>query len=605
MKMKKWNSYIRILLLLIVAWTVRSCANRGQGPQGGPKDTTPPKVVKETPMNGALNYRSKQIEVEFDELVLAENTMENVIISPPQIKLPEIKTRGKKLLVVFNEDLKDSTTYTLQFGNAIVDNNEKNPLRGYSFSFSTGDVIDSLQVSGYVLDAENLNPVLGTLVGIQPFAHDSLFNTTPFMRVAKTDSTGHFTIENMRMGRYAMYALSDNSRDYIFQAGEGLAFMDSAVTPAVYNEWTTDTLWVDSVTIDTIKQVLTPIYSPSDLLLFHFKENKKHRQYTKYERKEQHFFQIFFSAPSDSTPTIQPLNYDWTAAMLLQHNLTNDTITCWLTDSLVIGMDSLDFLLSYQKTDSLYNLYEQTDTMRVVYRKPRVAKKQKTAEETQQHLTIKSNANDKFEIYNNLMLYAESPIKQMNDSMAHFFVMKDTTKVPINLQLMPTDSTKITFMVKHQWEPNAHYRLEIDSAAWTDVYGVTNKTIDFKWTIRSLEDYANIKIGITPFDSLAVIQLLTPKDEVVRQEKARLEGVLFKNIRPGDYYMRLFIDTDQNGVWTTGNYETRLQPERVIYSPKKMTLRANWDFEEVWNTEEFPILKQKPKELQQSSSKKK
>ena len=115
MNKNKWHKVFRIIALIVIAWTVRSCANRGQGPQGGPKDITPPTVVKETPENGALNYKSKQIEVEFDELVLTEKVMDNVVISPPQLKLPDIKTRGKKLLVVFNEDLKDSTTYTIQF----------------------------------------------------------------------------------------------------------------------------------------------------------------------------------------------------------------------------------------------------------------------------------------------------------------------------------------------------------------------------------------------------------------------------------------------------------------------------------------------------------
>ena len=603
--MKKWNSYIRIVLLIVIAWTVRSCANRGQGPQGGPKDTTPPKVVKETPLNGALNYRSKQIEVEFDELVLAEKTMDNVIISPPQVKLPDIKARGKKIIVTFNEELKDSTTYTIQFGNAIVDNNEKNPLRNYFFAFSTGDVIDSLQVGGYVLQAENLNPVLGTLVGIHPYGKDSLFTSQPFMRIAQTDSAGHFSVQNMRGGNYAFYALSDNSRDYIFQAGEGIAFMDSMVIPSVHNEWHTDTLWVDSVTIDTIKQVYTPIYKPDSLILYHFKESKQLRQFTKYERKEQHFFRMYFSAPSDSTPKIRPLTYDWTSAMMMQTNPTNDTITCWLTDSLVIAMDSLDFLLSYQKSDSLYNLYEQTDTMKVVYRQARGNKNQSQVSDQEEFLNLKHNASNTFEVYDDLKIYAGTPIRHLNDSMLHFFLMKDTVKVPLDLHLSPADCSHMTFLAKYNWVPSTQYQLEIDSAAWIDIYGKNNTSTTLKWKIRPLEDYANMLIKITPFDSLAVIQLLSPKDEVVRQLPAKEEGVVFQNIRPGDYYMRLFIDTDQNGKWTSGNYDTRTQPEKVIYSPKKMTLRANWDFEELWDTEATPVLQQKPKELQQAAAKRK
>ena len=598
MNKNKWHKVFRIIALIVIAWTVRSCANRGQGPQGGPKDITPPTVVKETPENGALNYKSKQIEVEFDELVLTEKVMDNVVISPPQLKLPDIKTRGKKLLVVFNEDLKDSTTYTIQFGDAIVDNNEKNPLKGYTFAFSTGDVIDSLEISGYVLDAENLNPLLGTFVGIHP-AGDSLFTKQPFLRAAKTDSAGGFTIKNIRKGSYALYALSDNSRDYIYQQGEGMAFADSLITPSVHNEWKNDTLWTDTMSIDTIKHILNPIYAPKDVVLFHFKGNKVHRQFTKYERKEQHYFRMYFTSPSDSTPIIKPLKHDWTAAMMLQTNPTNDTITCWLTDSLVIGMDSLEFLLTYQKTDSVYNLYNQTDTMQVVYRKPRNNKQ--TSTETQPtHLKLTHNATGTFEIYDDLKIYAPSPISRIVDSMMHFYVMKDTVPVPLTMEFKAHDSSNMTFGFSYNWTRGTDYRLDIDSAAWTDIYGIQTKATTLKWKTRPLEDYANMTIKITPFDSLAVLQLLSPKDEVVKQSPALPEGTKFENIRPGDYYIRLFIDTNQDQQWTSGDYELKRQPEKVIYSPKKMTLRANWDFEEEWNTEEYPVLEQKPKELQQA-----
>lgn len=604
MKKNTWHSYFRIIALILIAWTVRSCANRGQGPQGGPKDTTPPKVLKEIPENGALNYRAKQIEVDFDELILTDKVMDNVVISPPQLKLPDIKTRGKKLLVVFNEELKDSTTYTIQFGNAIVDNNEKNPLPNYTFAFSTGDVIDSLQITGHVLEAENLNPVLGVYAGIHHVG-DSLIMKQPFMRVAKTDSAGGFAIKNIKQGDYSVYALTDNSRDYIYQQGEGMAFSDSIITPSVYNEWRNDTVWTDSATVDTIKRVLTPIYAPNDVILYHFKSNKSHRQFMKYDRKEQHYFTLYFSAPSDSTPTITPLTHDWTAAMMMQCNATNDTITCWLTDSLVIGMDSLEFLLTYQKTDSVYNLYEQTDTMQVVYRKPRSSKKQSATDNQAKFLKLTHNATNSFEIYDDLKIYAPTPISQIVDSMIHFYVMKDTVAIPQPMTLKTYDSSQMVFGFSHKWTPDTHYRLDIDSAAWTDIYGVQIENTTLKWKTRPLEDYANMVVKITPFDSLAVLQLLSPKDEVVRQKPALPEGTTFENIRPGDYYLRLFIDSNHDMKWTSGSYEEKLQPEKVIYSPKKMTLRANWDFEEVWNTEEFPILKQKPKELQQIKGTKK
>jgi hypothetical protein len=241
--------------------------------------------------------------------------------------------------------------------------------------------------------------------------------------------------------------------------------------------------------------------------------------------------------------------------------------------------------------------------MQVVYRKPR--NKKTTAESLPTHLKLTHNATGTFEIYDDLRIYAPSPISQIVDSMMHFYVMKDTVAVPLSMEFKAHDNSNMVFGFSYNWTPNTDYRLDIDSAAWTDIYGLQTNATTLKWKTRPLEDYANMVIKITPYDSLAVLQLLSPKDEVVKQSPAQPEGTKFENIRPGDYYIRLFIDTNQDQKWTSGDYELKRQAEKVIYSPKKMTLRANWDFEEEWNTEEFPVLKQKPKELQQAKGNKK
>ena len=386
-------TFVVSIIVLFLCLIAPSCANRGQGPQGGPKDTIPPVVLHEMPANGSLNSKVKEIEVTFDELILAENTMENVIISPPQTKLPEIKSRGKKLVVVFNEDLIDSTTYTIDFGNSIVDNNEKNPLRGYTYAFSTGPTIDSLQISGYLLNAEDLNPVEGCLVGLHADLSDTAFTSKPFTRVTRTDSVGYFTIKNIKEGQYKIFALNDLSRDYIFQAGEGLAFCDSLITPYVKTETVADTIFNDSLFVDSIVHKNNILYGPDNILLFYFKENKIMRRLLKTERPEQHFFRIYFSAPADSLPHIEPIGEDWSKNVMVEYNNTKDTIVYWLTDSLTITTDTLNFAITYLKTDSLFELYSQTDTLSAVYRHPRIGKKAKQTEKQEQALSIKTNAS--------------------------------------------------------------------------------------------------------------------------------------------------------------------------------------------------------------------
>lgn len=597
-------TFVVSIIVLFLCLIAPSCANRGQGPQGGPKDTIPPVVLHEMPANGSLNSKVKEIEVTFDELILAENTMENVIISPPQTKLPEIKSRGKKLVVVFNEDLIDSTTYTIDFGNSIVDNNEKNPLRGYTYAFSTGPTIDSLQISGYLLNAEDLNPVEGCLVGLHADLSDTAFTSKPFTRVTRTDSVGYFTIKNIKEGQYKIFALNDLSRDYIFQAGEGLAFCDSLITPYVKTETVADTIFNDSLFVDSIVHKNNILYGPDNILLFYFKENKIMRRLLKTERPEQHFFRIYFSAPADSLPHIEPIGEDWSKNVMVEYNNTKDTIVYWLTDSLTITTDTLNFAITYLKTDSLFELYSQTDTLSAVYRHPRIGKKAKQTEKQEQALSIKTNASSSFEIYNNLVLSSPTPIASVNDTMMHLYEVIDSTLNLLPLHYNAIDSTRKSFSIRHEWKPTGEYVFQMDSACMYDIYGKTHAAINAKLKIKSLEDYSNLIVKITPYDSTAIIQLLNPNDQIVRELQATEEGVKFENVKPGDYYLRMFYDSNHDGKWTTGNQQKRIQPETVVYSAKKLTLRANWDFEELWNLEELPVLEQKPSELKASKGKK-
>ena len=208
MSIRHYTIYIILVALLVCS----ACANRGTGPQGGPRDTIPPALVKETPLNGTLHFDAKRIEVQFDEYIQLADIQKNVMISPPQLNPPEVKAIGKTLSVVFNEELLDSTTYTIDFGAAICDYNEKTPLESYVYSFSTGDFIDTLAVSGRVYNAANLNPVPEVLVGIHNNHSDTALNTMPFARITRSDAEGYFTIHNIREGAYRLYALNDSPR---------------------------------------------------------------------------------------------------------------------------------------------------------------------------------------------------------------------------------------------------------------------------------------------------------------------------------------------------------------------------------------------------------
>ena len=603
-----------------------SCANRGIGPQGGPKDTIPPRMVKEQPLNQSVNFHGKKIEITFNEYLQLDNIQQNLLVSPPQQVSPIVKAIGKKVTVEMQEDLIDSTTYTLDFGNAICDYTEKNPMRGYVFAFSTGDRIDSMEVYGRVANAEDLNPVSGLMVGLQANLHDSAFSTLPFTRVARSDSLGEFGIQNLRNGVYRLYALQDQSRDFLYQPGEGLAFSDSLVIPEYETEIVFDTIWkniadtIDSLSsvrqIDTILTIQNAYVGPADLMLWFFREDKQRHYFQRAYRDEPHIIKLQFSAPQDSLPLLRALPPSamdstradslWTdpwAYTLLQANPTRDTLVYWLTDSIAIRQDSIFLEMTYLKSDSLYNLVPETDTVSAIYRAPRMTQKAKEAQEKkarERKLDLKSNAKDKFEVYDTLCIVAAFPIDSIYTDSIRLYEKQDTLLIDKPFTLRQKDV--MSFQIIAPLQQGKQYELHLDSAAVRDIYGVASDKKKFTLRLKTAEDYSTLLIRLPNYDPRIRLQLLSEKDQPVRELPAREEGTKFEYLTPKTYYLRLYFDLNGDGRWTTGDWITKRQPEPVYYFPAKLTLRANWDFEERFDYLARPQLEAKPRELRKDAS---
>ena len=245
--------YLSSLLLFLLV----SCAKMGQ-PDGGWYDETPPRVLGASPTERATDVNSKKVNIYFSEFIKLENASEKVVVSPPQIEAPEIKATGKRITVSLQDKLQPNTTYTIDFSDAITDNNEGNPLGNYTYSFSTGDHIDTLEVAGYVLEAENLEPVKGILVGLYSNQNDTAFQKQPMLRVSRTDSRGHFSIRGVAKGDYRIYALQDMDGNYMYnQKSEKLAFTPEVIMPSWKPDIRQDTLWIDSLHIKDITSFQT------------------------------------------------------------------------------------------------------------------------------------------------------------------------------------------------------------------------------------------------------------------------------------------------------------------------------------------------------------
>lgn len=614
----------RYLYIVIALALLNGCANRGIGPQGGPKDEQPPRVLKETPENGTLGFDAKRIEIQFDEYIVLDDVSKNVLISPPQQYPPEIKAVGKKVRIEFKEPLKDSTTYTIDFGEALRDNNERNPLNNYHYSFSTGNHIDSLEIYGMMINAENLNPISGVVVGYHSNLNDTAFERLPFDRIGKTNKEGEFSIKNIPPGTFRLFGLNDVSRDYCYQPGEGLALYDSLITPYITIEvehdtiFLKDTLAADSSLIpDSITTVEYYYYEPSDILLRFFYEDKKSLYFQRAVREKAHYFTLYFSAPQDTLPTLRAMRLendsletdsmwvDFLDYSLLQANATKDTLVYWLTDSAAIRMDTIRFEMQYRKTDSLYQLQPQTDTIQVIYRAPRMSEKARANQRKKEERTplqLTSNAKSGFEVYDTLLLKSPNPIAAFEKDSIHLQMKKDTTwnKVPFTVEI--ADSAHLTLRIIFSMEPATEYKLSTDTAAITDVYGKMNDKKSFSLKVKKIEDYATLKVQLADWDERAMIQLLDERDKPVRTLRAQPGGTLFTYLAPKTYYLRLFIDQDGNGRWTTGDYQSRRQPEEVFYFQRKLTLKANWDFEEVFDWKNIPLLEQKPEAIRKDAA---
>lgn len=581
----------------VLTLAVCSCANMGN-PTGGPIDETPPKFVGSSPAIGTLNNTKQKVLLEFDEFIKIENAAEKVIVSPPQVQSPEIKQNGKKISVNLLDSLKPNSTYTIDFSDAIVDNNESNPLGSFAFTFSTGAKIDTMEVSGYLLDASNLEPVKGMLVGLHSNLADSAFIRSPFDRVSRTDSRGHFIIKGVAPGTYRVYGLQDANQNFAFdQKSEAVAIYGSPITPRFETRSRQDTIWQDTITVDTILTKQYTHYLPDDLILRAFKEEVKSQYLIKSERLTPQKFSLYFAAPSKTLPNVKGLNFNEKDAFYIEKSLKNDTIHYWLKDSMLVRKDTLEMTLDYLYTDTLGQLVPKTDTLNVAIKKlkgvPAPKKKKGDEPEPIKLLQAKVDAPQSMDVYRNIGLEFEEPIAFYDKNAIHLqqkvdslwkdapFVFRQDTLHPRSYELLA------------EWEPEKEYRFTVDSTAFQSIYGVHSGKLESKFKVRSLEEYATLYMNVSGADSAAYVELLDAQDKPVRRVKTVKGKADFYFLNPGKYYVRLINDTNGNGVWDTGNFEKGIQPEEVFYYPQELELKALWEVEQDWNVRGISLEKQK------------
>lgn len=612
----------RLLGGVAIAAALYSCASVGRI-EGGPYDETPPRFISGTPTPGALHHNKNKLSIEFDEFIKLDKPNEKIVISPPQVQQPEVKSNGKKVVITLQDTLKPNTTYTFDFGDAIQDNNEGNPLENFFYSFSTGDRLDSMAVAGTVLNAANLEPVKGMLVGLHANLADSAFTKLPFERVGRTDSRGHFSIRGVAPGKYRIYALQDADQNFVYsQPTEVIAFNDSIIIPSMEERMRQDTTWIDSLTVDTIVERQYTHYLPDDVLLRAFKELSFSQRFLKAERLTPEKFSLYFTAPADTLPLLKGLNFNEEDAFVIEQPTgRNDTIHYWIKDSLLYKQDSLKMSITYLYTDSLKQLVPRTDTLNVLAKltydkqqkqkqeakekeqKEREKKKKKLKEgeveepEPTEFLAVDVYAPSAIDVYDYLTLSFTEPVASVDTTAFHLKLKVDSLWQDIPFDFMRDSLDLKRYNLFAEWTPGESYTFEVDSTAIRGLYGLFSDKIKKDFKAKKLEEYGQIFFNVHGADSLAFVELLDGQDKVLRTVPVVDGKADFYFLNPGKYGARLINDTNGNGVWDTGNYAGKRQPEMVYYYPMVLELKANFDLTQEWDIKAKSLDRQKPDEL--------
>jgi len=617
----KYSRIIVGFVIAVAALIVAGCARMGS-PDGGWYDETPPRVIGANPAEGAVNVKAKQFYVDFNEFIKIENASENVIVSPPQTEAPEIKSQGKRISIKLVDSLKANTTYTIDFSSSISDNNEGNPLGNYTYTFSTGDRIDTLEVAGYVINAENLEPVKGILVGLYDNLSDSAFYKLPMLRVARTDSRGHFIVRGVAPGRYHIFALQDQDGDYRYgQRSEMMGFSDQIIEPTFKDNIRQDTLWKDSLRIMSIDRVHYTHFLPDDVCLRVFNATISTRYLLKSERPDPRYLLLNYSYPDSVLPTIKGLNFDATDAFLIERPVAGkDSLLYWLRDTALVNQDTLRLSVTTSITDTLGVLRQQTDTLeflsKVSYAR-RLKEQQKKIEEWQKDqekkkkrgepydsimppeaLALKFEPSQSLDPDQNITITSPTPLEFVDTAMIHLYSHQQNDslwyKEPYDLRQL----SDMTYELRASWRPDMEYSLETDSAAFRDIYGIVTKAQKIGLKVPGNDTYASLLITINGMAGQhLLVNLLDNSGNVVKTDTVDNGQAEFYYLKEGDYYASLIVDANHNGKWDTGDYDLRLQPEQVYFYPEKITCKAKWDMTVSWNPTEKPLYQQKPTDI--------
>jgi hypothetical protein len=546
----------RIINTLVIVVLLAACA-KVVSPTGGPKDTTPPKLVRSTPGFKTTNFKGKVITITFNKFIQPLKDANNqVIISPPMEKQPEMRLKGKSIIIKFGEDLKPNSTYNIYFGDAIQDLNESNIKKNFYFTFSTGSTIDTMELRGRVNNAETGLPEKDIFVELYTGTQDSLpIKERPFY-VGKSNTYGDFTIKYLANKSYKLFALKDANSNLKYDLPtEAIAFGSNPIFP--------EAPLPDS--IDSLKRINTGIYY--HLALFHEKDSlQRVEKKTLTDRKK---ITLVFLNPVKKLD-IKPINFKLDNWNFNEWNKDRDTLNCWFTkplpDTIQLAVKAFNM-----KLDTLQ--FFQKAIKQASNKKPQKKGSAKDIVEIRP-LSFQGTTQPYFKP---LIFETTTPVNESKINNLRLIHGKDTTKV----SAVWVDSiSHRNFIIDQKWKEKSTYSLLIPSGRLTDIFGAKNDSINIQFNTMEERDYGNLIIDakITTTTGQWLFQLMNEKDAVISQIIAnKSDKVTFGPLSPGKYNMKIIYDVNSNGVWDTGNYLKHIQPEKVIRINEALEVRPFFD----------------------------
>lgn len=596
------NILARYVLLSAFFVLINACAKIST-PSGGPKDRTLPVMVESNPPLNTKKFMGKNVKITFDEYVVLDKISEKLLVSPPMKKKPLASLKGKSVIVNFEEDLKDSTTYTCYFQDAIRDLNENNTIPDFQFVFSTGPVIDSLSVTGNVYNSYNLEFPEKTLVLLYKDVADSAVSKHFPDYVARVNETGFFRISNIHEGKYRLYALKDidNSMSYNLP-DEEFAFMDSTIEvtpeknfkPVVkdtsvlkkgFGESLKTTSKAGSKSPDKSKEkekTPEPVIEKGDYQLFLSSAPKKNHYLTSSDRKSKYQMTYTLSLPPDS------LNFEFSIpgveakSYFLEKNKEKDTIKIWITDSTLYSQSQITTIIKYPFTDTLGTIIYKEDTLNMRFQAPREPKGIKTKKAL---YNVGMNIlGGSMKPGQQIVFKSETPFRSPDTTRIRLYELLDSNKVKIPYILKKDSSDACRYFLNAKFLPKKNYFFIADSASFRNIYNECADSIGIKFSVKDPDSYSKLILNIKNYTGKRIIQLLDGKEKLVREVYMKSDGrVEFPLLENGVYRIRALYDLDGDGKWTTGDFYLRRQPEPVSYYPREIEIKTGIDIEQDWD----------------------